>query len=95
MWCSVGAMLLSGAQHNFANMYDPIKNKLANVNKILCSLRYWGVMLLVYISTIPAISACAPYSLARIIESKMAWSRRLVEGARSTLGVGAGHTGGA
>ena len=34
-------------------------------------------------------------TLARIIESKMAWSRRLVEGARSTLGVGAGHTGGA
>ena len=43
-------MLLSGAQHNLANIYDPIKNKLANVNKILCSLRYWGVMLLVYIS---------------------------------------------
>ena len=50
MWCSVGVMVVSGAQHNFANMYDPIKNKLASVNKILCSLRYWGVMLLVYIS---------------------------------------------
>ena len=50
MWCSVGVMLLSGAQHNLANIYDTIKNKLANVNKNLCSLRYWGVMLLVYIS---------------------------------------------
>ena len=54
-------MVLSGAQHNFANMYDPIKNKLASVNKILCSLRYWGVMLLVYKSTIPAISASPSY----------------------------------
>ena len=50
MWCSVGVMLLLRAQHNLANIYDPIKNKLASVNKILCSLRYWGVMLLIYIS---------------------------------------------
>ena len=34
MWCSVGVMLLSRAQHNLANIYDPIKNKLASVNKI-------------------------------------------------------------
>ena len=40
-------MVVSGAQHNFANMYDPIKIELANVNKILLYIRIWGVTLLV------------------------------------------------